>query len=173
MGHEGAFRDTVGCYIHFRANGTMESCVVNAQGVNSHDLALGPIEAEEFFSLEGGDKVDLLDAGGGDGFAVGGGNGAVLRYPHVSGLGAGSAELKLRAASGDGATVKVFANATEEAGLLARCEVPPTGGLAVYAKIACAWGSAAAAVTGDVDLVLVVGSEAEGQEAVRVDRFWL
>ena len=28
IGHEGVFRDTVGCYIHFRANGTMEPCEI-------------------------------------------------------------------------------------------------------------------------------------------------
>ena len=34
-----SFRDTTLCYIHFRANGTMEPCVINAAGVNAHDLA--------------------------------------------------------------------------------------------------------------------------------------
>jgi hypothetical protein len=33
------------CYIHFRKNGTMEPCVVNAAGVNAHD-ARTPVEAE-------------------------------------------------------------------------------------------------------------------------------
>ena len=46
IGHEGAFRDTVGCYIHFRANGTMETCEINALGVNSHNLTRSAIEAE-------------------------------------------------------------------------------------------------------------------------------
>ena len=43
----------------------MESCSIDAQGVNSHDLAFKAIEAEEFFTMEGGGarKVDLLDAG--------------------------------------------------------------------------------------------------------------
>jgi hypothetical protein len=174
VGHEGAFRDTVGCYIHFRANGTMESCEINALGVNSHDLALSAIEAENFFSLSGGSKLDLLHAGGGDGFAVGGGDGTVVKYPHVAGLGLGSEKLKLRAASVDGAIVKAFANTIANAGLLARCEVPPTGGLAVYMEIACTWSSAVATVVGEVELVLVVvGSAASEDEAVRIDRIWL
>ena len=173
VGHEGAFRDTVGCYIHFRANGTMESCVVNAQGVNSHNLTLGPIEAENFFSLEGGDKVDLVHAGGGDGFAVGGRDGAMLRYPHVSGLGVGSTELKLRATSIGGATVKVFAHTIADTGLLAECVVPSSGGLIVYTEVACAWNAAAADVTEEVDLLLVIKSEAAEREVARVDRIWI
>ena len=29
--------------IHFRANGTMAACGINAQGVNQHDLSLGKV----------------------------------------------------------------------------------------------------------------------------------
>ena len=75
----------------------MEPCGIDARGVNSHDLDWkNRIEAEEFFSLRAGRKVDLLDAGGGDGFAVGAGHGALLRYPHVRHL---RGELALRVAA--------------------------------------------------------------------------
>jgi hypothetical protein len=127
VGHEGVFRDTVGCYIHFRANGTMESCVINAQGVNTHDLALG-IEAENFFSLEGGEKIDLQHAGGGDGFAVGGGDGVVLRYPHVIGL-SGAAALTLRVATAltsRETSLELRANSATGP-ILGSCGLPSTG----------------------------------------------
>jgi hypothetical protein len=217
VGHEGSFRDTVGCYIHFRANGTMEPCVINAQGVNQHDLTAGrTIEAEEFFSMEGSNatKVDLLmvdaaaaaaaaaagsggataaatsggagDAGDG-GFAVGGGVGAVFRYPHITGLSArADTALTLHAASVDGAVIQVFANRQtssaagtaglreqeeweeeeEEEGegsLLCNCEVPATGNLALFADVACTWSTSAAAATvtgGKVWLELVVADAA-------------
>jgi hypothetical protein len=94
-------------------------------------------------------KVDLLQTGGGDGFAVGGGVGVVLRYPHISGLSAQSS-----------------------------CEVPATGGLAVFAEVACVWApsaAAAATVGADVEPVLELGAAAaarEDAEVARVDRFW-
>ena len=151
----------------------METCEINALGVNSHNLTRRAIEAENFFSLAGGDKVDLLHVGGGDGFAVSGKDGAVLRYPHVSGLTPRSAKLKLRAASIGGATIKAFANTTANAGLLARCAVPSTGGLAVYVDVVCAWSTTNFATAGEVELVLVVESDALEHEVVRVDRIWL
>merc|ERR1712070_669709 len=53
MGHEGVFRDTVGCYIHFRANGTMDPCYIDGQGVNQHNISFSDgrsanLEAENF-----------------------------------------------------------------------------------------------------------------------------
>merc|ERR1712176_1495813 len=61
IGHEGSFRDTVMCYIHFRADGTMEPCVVDGVGVGTYDVSEGRVvEAENFFELTGlGEKVDL------------------------------------------------------------------------------------------------------------------
>ena len=53
-GHEGVFCDTVICYIHFRANNTMEACTINATGVGQYDALVDePIEAENFFALHG------------------------------------------------------------------------------------------------------------------------
>lgn len=87
-GHEGAFRDTIMGYIHYRSNGTMEPMIVNRTGVGSYD-ARAWIEAENFFALDGGAKVDLLHHGGGDGFAVAlyaRRAGSVLMYPRVAHL---------------------------------------------------------------------------------------
>eukprot|EP01047_Picozoa_sp_COSAG01_P001581 COSAG01_NODE_36_length_34092_cov_26.350032_34_plen_126_part_00 len=51
------------CYIHYRANGTMEPCVIDKTGVGQYDAAQ-PIEAENFFRLQGpGEKLDLETAG--------------------------------------------------------------------------------------------------------------
>lgn len=58
VGHEGVFRDTVICYIHFRANNTMEACTINATGVGQYNAA-DLIEAENFFALRG--LVRLID----------------------------------------------------------------------------------------------------------------
>lgn len=44
----GVFRDTVMCYIHFRADGSMEPCAVDAIGVGQYD-ASRRIEAENFY----------------------------------------------------------------------------------------------------------------------------
>ena len=166
-GHEGVFRDTVLCYIHFRANGTMESCSIDAQGVNSHDLAFKAIEAEEFFTMEGGGarKVDLLDAGGGDGFAVGAGHGALLRYPHVSNL---RGKVVARVAASAAGRVELRANSTSGV-LLATCPVSPTGGLAAFEDVRCplAQGHGGA----EVELVVAVLRDEDGQsgEFLRLD----
>ena len=52
VGNPGVFRDTVMCYIHFRANGTMEPCVIDGTGVGTYNAAgRAVIEAENFFRL--------------------------------------------------------------------------------------------------------------------------
>ena len=181
VGHEGSFRDTVGCYIHFRANHTMESCVINAQGVNQHDLSHGSVvEAENFFWMEGAvaAKIDLQIAGGGDGFAVGGGAGAWWRYPHVAGIGANHTSVfTLRVASVGNATIQIYANLTSVF-LLASCDVPSTGGLALFAEVSCGWSQLQRAVStlsgGEVELQMVVRSPSvQAGEVVRVDKFWI
>ena len=87
------------CYVHFRANGTMEPCVIDAKGVATYDNNQ-PIQAENFFILtnrtrradvrrqaEGGRKEDLLSVGGGTGFTVGQlAHGSSLHYPRVFNL---------------------------------------------------------------------------------------
>lgn len=96
----GFFRDTVMCYIHFRSDGTMEPCTIDAVGVGTYD-GRSLIEAENFFSIEGNGtrKVELRAGSGSDGFGVGGirQSGATLVYPRVTGLlGNAGKEMLLR-----------------------------------------------------------------------------
>jgi hypothetical protein len=83
---ESGFRDTSGSYVHYRANGTIAPVVIDAVGIGQYDGSRGRrIEAENFFEMVSARKLDLLDVGGGDGFAVGGLKlGSILRYPNVS-----------------------------------------------------------------------------------------
>lgn len=79
------FRDTVVCYVHFRANNTMEPCTINGQGVTAH--VSSNIEAEEYWALSGptaAGKIDLRAHGGGNGFAVALYNGSALAFRSVS-----------------------------------------------------------------------------------------
>lgn len=128
-GHEGAFRDTVMCYIHFRADGTMEPCVIDGVGVGTYDVSNGRrVEAENFFALAGtGEKVDLQAAleDESSGFAVELQHGSELRFPHVFGLPTSSASatalvllLHLLGGTGTGA---VTVNDGNEGTLLAHC----------------------------------------------------
>ena len=155
-------------------------CVWIPQIISAVDIL---IQAEEFFSLQGGggSKVDLLHSGGGDGFAVGGGHGTLLRYPHVTGIGSsiisGSGALTLRVAtSGTGSTLEIRANSSSAAAL-ASCALPATSGLDRFADVVCPLDAGAAASVGEweVELLLSVRSErlAAGGEALRIDRFAL
>jgi len=191
VGHEDVFRDTVGCYIHFRANNTMESCVINAQGVNQHSLTeKRVIEAEEFFSLSGDDakKVDLEEALQirGEGFAVGGGHDTTIVYPHVTGFTDTAARaFTLRiATSGVGALIEIRLNATsslphdvgdDDVLLLASCALPATGGLTVFADVPCAFESSTLstedALKWEAEVTMRVVAVAAGAR-MRLDRFW-
>ena len=117
--------------------------------------------------MEGGGarKVDLLDAGGGDGFAVGAGHGALLRYPHVSNL---RGEVVARVAASAAGRVELRANSTSGM-LLATCPVSPTGGLAAFEDVRCplAQGHGGA----EVELVVAVLRDEDGQsgEFLRLD----
>eukprot|EP01052_Picozoa_sp_SAG31_P021511 SAG31_NODE_1668_length_7576_cov_1.630467_5_plen_275_part_00 len=196
--------------IHFRANGTMEPCVIDTQGVNSHDLSRKGIEAENFFSLSlmdgiasGGyaEKVDLLDAGGGDGFAVGVSHvrstapelrtgtppnihcmyvnamclqGAVLRYPHLSNM---DGEMAVRAAAICDGRLEFHAHfeGRRRGPLLASCSVYSTGGLAQFDDFRCPLTSAAQNCSVVVDLVVTVlrDDKKNSSEFLRLDRLWI
>ena len=65
------------------------SCRIDAQGVNEHNLTRGPVEFENYFSLQEGKKVDLENELliPGEGFAVAVERTvAVVVFPHVVGL---------------------------------------------------------------------------------------
>lgn len=70
-GQEGAFRDSIGAYVHYYTNGSIAPITINAQGVGGHEVFLGTVvQAEEYFKLFGAaDKVELPESVGG-GFAV-------------------------------------------------------------------------------------------------------
>jgi hypothetical protein len=87
------YRDTVGCYIHFRPNVTlghdvMSPCTIDAAGIGQYDGG-AVIEVENFFGASdrfGTIVSDNKSQGlvlSGD-FAVAARAGAVLHYPHVS-----------------------------------------------------------------------------------------
>ena len=166
VGHESAFRDTVVCYIHFRANNTMQPCVINGAGVGEYNAGAGAwIEAENYFNQNATETIDQLAHGGGSGFAVDAlGPGASLKYPHVWGLPASAAAtLTIVAANGNGQAVTVVATSASTGKALARCQVEPTPSWAVYGSTRCAWSLGG---EGD-DVGIVLSASAR----VRLDRF--
>lgn len=133
-GHEGAFRDTVMCYIHFTEDGLMQPCVIDSVGVGTYDLSSGQrAEAENFFALTGNArKVDIRSTFGtvSNGFAVELKHQAELSFPHVFGFpeasaGEATSVLLLHLLGGHGAgEIAVYERSSEgKGGLLARCTV--------------------------------------------------
>lgn len=127
-GHEGAFRDTVMCYIHFRADGTMEPCVIDGVGVGTYDVSYGRrVEAENFFTMTGnGQKVDMQATFGedGSGFAVELHDKSELRFPHVFGLPGMSPTVILHIRGGSGVgEIQIHEYSTTDNALVARCAV--------------------------------------------------
>jgi hypothetical protein len=194
----GFFRDTVMCYIHYRSNGTMEPCIVDAVGVGTYD-GRRLIEAENFFSIEGAQKVDLRTVGGGDGFAVGGirGSGATLVYPRVTGLlGSAGKEtvLRMRIAGGGGGLTLVVKQMSSSQGSggggggggdrrvvqeVGRCQLNhgSSAGLADYRTVSCRVHLVQAAFkVGELSLVLAFEGNADNSgdvELARIDHFTL
>lgn len=111
--------------------------------------------------MEGGGaaKVDLLDVGGGDGFAVGAGDGAVFRYPHVTGLAAAKAfKIQIHAAAAVDSSVEISfksAPGPQQQLLLLRCDVlAAAGGLAEFTDVECGLVSDAVTVAAAEDAEL-------------------
>ena len=133
-------------------------------------------------ALASGKKVDLLGpeaAGDGteSGFAVGAGDGTLLRYPHVAGAAAATTlTLRVAAVAGSAASVEVRANSTSGP-LLATCEVAAKHHTSSSSTSASAFQDlecAVAAPGGDSEmelLMLVRGEAAEGM-LVQLDNFW-
>jgi hypothetical protein len=89
-----AYRDTVMCYIHFKVDGTMAPCIVNAQGVGTHSASFenGMVEAEEYGNIVGGAaKLDLTGmavarSASSVAFGVRVPVGAAVHYPRITDL---------------------------------------------------------------------------------------
>ena len=159
------------CYIHFRANNTMEACTINATGVGQYD-ASEPIEAENYFELRGdGAKVDLLAEGDDDGdtgFAVALRPSSELHYPNIR-VPAGSAPkadealeleltLHLASAAASGSATVLASNAAGR--LLGSVAVASTESWTRYNPLSMALKLPRSALDedGDLDLVLSLDS---------------
>ena len=201
VGHEGVFRDTVICYIHFRANNTMEACTIDATGVGQYDASSpdSVVEAENFFELRGpGDKLDLIAEGDDDGdvgFAVGGLRaGSELHYPNIelpaeaaaaaTHSGAHFLELELTlylataAALAPGSSSTVLASSANGR-LLGSVAITSTGSWTAYRPLRMTLAVPRSELDADGQLDLVLGVDAsmgvqqEGGELARLKHFTL
>jgi hypothetical protein len=84
----------------------------------------------------GAAKVDLLDMGGGDGFAVGAGDGAVSRYPHVTGVAAAKV-FKIRAAAAVESSVEISFKSAPVDSCAATCWLRPVDWQSLQTWSAC------------------------------------
>lgn len=183
------YRDTVLCYIHFRSDGTMEPCVVNAAGVGTHDVRNGPVEAEEYGAVVGGSKLDLRPLtlvlptdGFADGFAIKDlGDGSELSFPKVTGITPNAATtLRLLLAHADndkptGYTLRLTARSGSAAGrVLGSCVLPFTGSNANFQWVECATFTTS---FGQLDLVFTFASDGGAMQqehgGARLDKFEL
>ena len=77
------FRNSILSYLHYRSNGEMAPIRISRIGVGQYDVAAGPVEAEDFFKLAGGEVKERP----GGGFEVRDlANGSLLVYPNVQNL---------------------------------------------------------------------------------------
>mmetsp|Transcript_25198 Transcript_25198/g.59457 ORF Transcript_25198/g.59457 Transcript_25198/m.59457 type:complete len:216 (+) Transcript_25198:262-909(+) len=76
------FRDTIVTYVHYYDNGAIAPVKINGVGVGEYDVALGVVEMEEFFSLDG---PASKREGPGGGFQVClTGDNVTLSFPNVA-----------------------------------------------------------------------------------------
>ena len=74
------FRDSILCYLNYRDNGDIAPVRIDSIGVGRYDAAGGPIQAEDYFKLQGPGSVRDL----GEGFEVRGlEDGSTLFYPNI------------------------------------------------------------------------------------------
>lgn len=86
------FRDTFISYLHYKANGEMAIVQVNGTGVGEYDATEGKIEAEDYFSSSGNEKIEVKD----ESFAVGDmKKDNSLIYPNIKGL-SGKKQIEFR-----------------------------------------------------------------------------
>eukprot|EP01044_Picomonas_judraskeda_P000974 COSAG03_NODE_50_length_16299_cov_20.189877_10_plen_545_part_00 len=138
------YRDTVGCYVHFRANAicsnstgvchdAMEPCTINAIGIGEYDAAAPqPIEAENYFGAVGmtrqvdlrAEHTDVKE----DGFAVEVTHGSVLRFPNVRNVDRSRSTFTLRLLSTgsrrNSAFIELRSGLDAASPLLSRIEIP-------------------------------------------------
>ena len=126
------FRNSILSYLHYRDNGEIAPVRIDAEGVGEYDAARGPVEAEDYFALSGG-QVRECPAGG---FEVQGlANGSVLAYPHVRNVPThGSLVLHL-SNGGTGAGHVEVREGDAKGPLLGQSAIPATGGWDHYADV--------------------------------------
>jgi len=126
------FRNAIFSYVHYRENGEIAPVRIDRVGVGQYDASAGPIQAEDYFKLKGGEVRERP----GGGFRVRGlVNHSVLSYPntanipvrakliaHVSNGGAGTGRMEIRVGG-------------EHGTIMGSAMIPPTGGWDKYADI--------------------------------------
>lgn len=128
------YRDACMVYVHYLDNGDIAPVHLNSIGVGQYDVAVGCIEAENYFRIsecvkkecpEGGFEIQEIRKG------------SFLNYPNVHNL-----PLKgvacFRVANGSGRTATIEIRRRNKKGqLLGRCEVADTGGWKSYQTVSC------------------------------------
>ncbi|CAE8716967.1 unnamed protein product, partial [Polarella glacialis] len=160
------FRGTVAAYVHYRADGSIEPIVINAQGVGSHDASLEAVlPAENYFAIAGGARKQQARSGGFEIVSLA--SGSTLIYSHVRNIGGGRIPW-LRVANGGDCTgfVELRLGRLHASGpSLGRCTVPPTGGWEASTDVPCELTLPLA--EDDADFVLAFGGCEE--EFARLD----
>ena len=131
-GRSGVFRDSIISYVHYRDNGEIEPISITGNGVGQYDAARGPIEAEDYFSLDGGDTHECPTGG----FEVRDlANGSHLDYPNVSHVPI-HGTLVLRLSKGSPAKCKIEIHSGGPHGaLLGAAVIPSTGNWDRYTDV--------------------------------------
>ncbi len=158
------FRNSILSYLHYRDNGEMAPILISSLGVGQYDAAAGPIQAEDFFRIEGGEVKERR----GGGFEVRGlTDRSLLVYPKVRNVPV-RAKLLVRYSNGGGGKGKVEIRETNASGkLLGHAAIPSTGDWNHYAELEVPLRSTAA----ELDLAFVL--RGDGGELVRLDSWRL
>ena len=128
------YRDSIIAYLHYRDNGEIAPIEINQVGVGSYDVS-GPVEAENYFEIEGAAKRENASGG----FEVRGlTDQSLLVYPNIA-LVPKEARLTLHLSNGGVAEGKVEVRQNNRAGkVLGEIALPATGGWGKYTDVAVA-----------------------------------
>lgn len=131
-GTSGVYRDSIISYLHYRDNGEIEPVHITRVGVGQYDAARGSVQAEDYFSLVGGDTREC-PAGG---FEVRNlTDGSRLGYPNVSHAPAyGSLILRLSKGNTAKCRIEIHSGGPQGA-LLGAAIIPSTTGWDHYADV--------------------------------------